>query len=227
MPSSETTTLLDVGCGRGRLGQELERLGYRVTGLDNNSVAIATARQRVTEVIDVDITDHGHVEQSLNGRRFDWLLTADSLEHCSDPWAVLTFYRQFLKAGGHLLLSLPNVAVWDNRLRILFGKFDYSDSGVMDRTHLRFFTGSSARRLVVSCGFVPEKCTWEPGIVRAFLPLIKRMIRDRQQSPDAILESKSYRVYERFIMPVESAITMLLPGMFAFRTVILARPTNS
>src|SRR5579863_632956 len=132
----DSTTLLDVGCGRGRLGLAIEALGYKVTGLDNSPIACATARERISEVLELDITDYGRVAQRLDGRRFDWLLAADSLEHSADPWAVLRFYRQFLKPDGRLLISLPNVAVWDNRIRMLLGRFNYADSGVMDRTHL-------------------------------------------------------------------------------------------
>jgi SAM-dependent methyltransferase len=219
----ESNTLLDVGCGRGRLGLEIEALGYKVTGLDNSPVACATARERITEVVELDITDYEQVEQKLSGRRFDWLLAADSLEHSVNPWAVLTFYRQFLKPDGRLLISLPNVVVWDN----FFGRFNYADSGVMDRTHLRFFTVRSARQLVTSCGFALQKATWEPGIGRAFLPLIKRFFRNGDPSPGSILESKTYGFYRRYLMPIEKAATAIAPGLLAFRTVILARPVNS
>jgi SAM-dependent methyltransferase len=224
---SDSTSLLDLGCGRGRLGLELEGLGYKVTGLDNSPIACSAARQRISEVIELDLTDYGRVEQCLDGRRFDWLLAADSLEHTIDPWAVLTFYRQFLKPNGHLVLSLPNPVVWDNRIRMLFGRFDYADSGIMDRTHVRFFTFRSARQLVVNCGFVPEKCTWEPGIARAFLPLIKRFMRNREQSPGLIIESEAYGFYRQWLMPIERTVTAIAPNLFAFRTVILARPSVS
>jgi len=219
-------TLLDVGCGRGRLGFEIERLGYTVTGLDNSSTACATARGRITEVLELDITDYRAVEHRLEGRKFDWLMAADSLEHAVDPWTVLTFYRKFVKRDGHLIVSLPNIVVWDNRIRMLFGRFNYTDSGILDRTHLRFFTFRSAREFVTDCGFAPEKCRWEPGIGRALLPLIKRLIQGKEHSPGSILESRAYAFYTRYLMPIESAITAVAPGLLAFRTVILARPVS-
>ncbi len=219
-------TLLDVGCGRGRLGLEIERLGYTVTGLDNSPIACATARGRITEVLELDITDYSAVERELKGRKFDWLMAADSLEHAVDPWTVLTFYRKFVKRDGHLIISLPNIVVWDNRIRMLFGGFNYADSGVLDRTHLRFFTFRSAREFVTDCGFAPEKCRWEPGIGRAFLPLIKRFLQDKEHSPGSILESKTYAFYTRYLMPIENAITAVAPGLLAFRTVIVARPVS-
>src|SRR5271168_2884420 len=84
-PVEKRGTLLDLGCGRARLGQEVERLGYRVTGIDNSPVACATARQRISEVIEVDIMKLDAVAEALSGRKFDWLMAADVLEHSPNP----------------------------------------------------------------------------------------------------------------------------------------------
>jgi len=130
--------VLDVGCGRARLGQEIERLGFAVTGLESDAIACRKARTRISEVIEIDLRRDELVDRALAGRKFDCLLFADVLEHISDPLSVLRRYRQFLADGGKLVVSLPNVAVWDNRLKLLAGSFNYRDSGVMDRTHLRF-----------------------------------------------------------------------------------------
>ena len=159
--------VLDVGCGRGRLGAELESMGYRVTGIENNPLACETARTRLTEVLEVDCTDLGALGAALGDRKFDWLLAADVFEHLTDPAGALRSYRDYLTPNGRLVLSLPNVAVWDNRFRILAGRFTYKDSGVMDRTHLRFFTFKTAHELVESCGFETVETSFEPGIARA------------------------------------------------------------
>jgi SAM-dependent methyltransferase len=213
--------VLDLGCGRARLGFEIERLGYTVTGIDNSPVACATARTRISEVIEGDFMDSVGTAASLKGRQFDWLLAADVLEHLAEPKSALCFYRRFLKPGGRLIVSLPNVAVWDNRLRLLFGRFDYHESGLPDRTHLRFFTFRTARELVSGAGFKPQRTTWEPGIARAFLPTLKRFaFRDAQ--PDAILESPVYRFYSRYVLPAENLICSIAPRLLAFRVVILA-----
>ena len=215
-------SVLDLGCGRGRLGLEVERLGYTVTGIDNSSVACTTARTRISEVIELDFTKLTTVADTLKERQFDWIMAADVLEHTPDPKTTLSFYGRFLKPDGRLIVSLPNVAVWDNRLRLLFGRFDYRDSGVMDRTHLRFFTFRTARELVSEAGFTPLRTTWEPGIARAFLPLLKRLVT-REAAPDTLLESPSYRFYSRYILPAEHRVCGIAPGLLAFRAVILAR----
>jgi len=222
---NKTGTVLDVGCGRGRLGLEIETLGFRVTGIDDNSVACETARTRLSEVIELNLMDFAKVAQILGERRFDWLMMADVLEHLPYPEKALEFYKQYLAPGGRLMLSLPNAVVWDNRLRIMLGRFDYRDSGTMDRTHLRFFTFRSARELVENAGFTPLRRTLEPGIVRAFLPLVKKLVAGKD-SPSGILESPSYQFYKHYLLPVEQALASILPGLFAFRTVMTAKLTR-
>jgi 2-polyprenyl-3-methyl-5-hydroxy-6-metoxy-1,4-benzoquinol methylase len=219
-------SVLDLGCGRGRLGLEVERLGYTVTGIDNSSVACTTARTRISEVIELDFTKLTTVADTLKERQFDWIMAADVLEHTPDPKTTLSFYGRFLKPDGRLIVSLTNVAVWDNRLRLLFGRFDYRDSGVMDRTHLRFFTFRTARELVSEAGFTPLRTTWEPGIARAFLPLLKRLVT-REAAPGTLLESPSYRFYSRYILPAEHRVCGIAPGLLAFRVVLLARLNDS
>ena len=221
-------TLLDLGCGRGRLGLEIERMGLKVTGLDHYPPACETARKRLSEVMELDIMNLERVERALAGRQFDWLLAADVLEHSANPRQLLSFYRQFLKPDGYVIVSLPNVAVWDNRFRLLLGKFDYTDSGVMDRTHLRFFTFRSARQLLIESGFTPIGRTWQEGIVRAFLPIVKRVMGSaRAADPGAMLESPFYKFYERYVMPIEHALAGIAPGLLAFRVVQLARRSDS
>src|SRR5260370_15397559 len=95
--------VLDLGCGRARLGFESERLGYTVTGIDNSSVACATARTRISEVIEGDFMDSVGTAASLKGRDFDWLLAVDVLEHLAKPTTALWFYRQFIKPAGPVL----------------------------------------------------------------------------------------------------------------------------
>ena len=217
-------TGLDVGCGRARLGQEIENLGFSVTGIENSPLACETARGRITEVIPHSLMDFDAIETSLADRKFDWILMADVLEHLPDPLGTLERYLYSLKPGGRVIISLPNFAVWDNRMRVLFGRFDYTDSGVLDRTHLRFFTFRSAKRMVTEAGLSIERVTLEPGIVRAFIPLLKGLIGGKRSGddPGAILDSPAYKLYERAVMPIENLVARLLPGLLAFRVVIVA-----
>lgn len=86
-------------------------------------------------------------------RTFDAVVCADVLEHLPDPVPVLARVRSWISPGGRLFVSVPNVANVAVRLSLLAGRFEYADRGILDRTHLRFFTRRSARRLVEGAGF--------------------------------------------------------------------------
>jgi hypothetical protein len=84
---------------------------------------------------------------------FDVVLFADVLEHLPDPHAMLLMSREALRAGGAVIVSVPNVAHWSVRTNLVRGKFQYQPSGIMDATHLRWFTAASVRSLIASSGF--------------------------------------------------------------------------
>jgi 2-polyprenyl-3-methyl-5-hydroxy-6-metoxy-1,4-benzoquinol methylase len=221
--------VLDLGCGRGRLGAELRRLGYRVTGVDAVPAACGGAEEILDEAFNFDLTDAAAASAALAERRFDWIVAADVLEHLVEPTAALKYYRRFLAPEGRVVISVPNVAVWFNRFRILAGRFDYAESGVMDRRHLRFFTMRSARRLLLEAGYAPVGIETDPGIARAFAPMVRKIMRRRAVSagPDAILNMPLYRFYERRIWPIERALCRIAPGLLAYRIVIEAALSDS
>jgi hypothetical protein len=94
---------------------------------------------------------------AASGRRYDALLFLDVLEHMSEPGLALRAARDLVNAGGSAYVSLPNVAHWSLRKSLLLGRFDYTESGLLDSTHLRFFTAVSARRLIEEAGWT---VTW-------------------------------------------------------------------
>jgi len=96
-----------------------------------------------------------------------------------------------------VLISLPNVAIWNVRLELLFGRFRYQDTGTLDRTHIRFFTRRSFRELLASCGLEVARSRITPGILRPFVPLIKLLFsRFTAPTPEAnsssIMDSRPY-----------------------------------
>jgi SAM-dependent methyltransferase len=222
-------TVLDLGCGRGRLGAELRRLGCRVTGLEAVQSAYRAAEATLDEAFNFDLTDFAAASATLSGRRFDWIVAADVLEHLAEPTEVIKYYQRFLAPDGRLVISVPNVAVWFNRFRILAGRFDYAESGVMDRRHLRFFTNRSARRFVIEGGYIPVSVDNDPGIARAFTPMVRKIVRRRAASakPDAILNMPIYQFYARTIWPIERALCRIAPGLLSFRIVIEAALSDS
>lgn len=213
-------SILDVGCGYATTSQRLRELGNRVTGIESSSEAVKVASGRLDEVLEADLQD----VSALGDRRFDCIIFADVLEHLPWPLEILRQYHPFLEPDGSVIVSLPNVGLWSMRLSLMAGRFEYGDTGVLDRTHLRFFTRRTARRLIEDAGLVIERHTYNPGIVRPFVPLVKKLMRAEESGdPGAILESRPYRVYLKTLYPVERAVTALWPGALAFQMIFEAR----
>lgn len=211
--------VLDAGCGFATTAQYIKRLGNRVVGIENSSEAVQVARSRIDEVIEADLSNVG----ALGDRRFDAILFADVLEHLPWPVAVLKTYRALLKPDGVVIISLPNVGLWSVRFSLLFGRFQYDDSGVLDRTHLRFFTRRSAAEMMRAAGLRAVRRTYNPGLVRPFVPLAKKLLGGNGD-PGAILESKPYRAYLKTVYPAERVIARIWPGLLAFQMVFEAQP---
>lgn len=220
--------VLDVGCGQAALAAEIRDLGHVVWGIEASSIAVEKAAPRIDRCIHADLLDFKTIEGVLANERFDAIVFSDVLEHLYDPLSALRFYQRFLDHGGRLLISVPNVLNWQTRLAFLFGRFEYQDTGVLDRTHVRFFTFRSATRLLEAADCSIEKRDFTPLLTRAFLPVIKRIMATRPLPPGrdrarSILDSPIYRLYLRWISPVEYFIGSLWKPLFAFRIVLVAR----
>lgn len=139
--------ILDLGCSDGSLAQRMRALGHEVTGVDlTKHDAVA---ERVDHFVEADL-DHGIPAEVGSG--FDVVVCADVLEHVRDPEALLTQAGALLAAGGSVVASVPNFGHWYPRTRTALGLFDYDRRGILDHTHVRFFTKRSFERLVGHAG---------------------------------------------------------------------------
>ncbi len=217
-------TVLDVGCGIGLNGLAAKRRGARVTGIEIVPQSIERAKKVLDEVVACDIGSDASVKQGLGDRRFDLMLFADVLEHCLEPKAVLERMLPHLEDDGHVIVSLPNVAAWPVRLGLLAGRFDYGSSGILDDTHLRFFTRASATRLVESAGLEVLRAEQNPMLVRAAKDLIlATMVPTGEEDPTALQSSLPYKAYQGLVRPFEDVIANRAPGLFAFQNVLVCR----
>jgi 2-polyprenyl-3-methyl-5-hydroxy-6-metoxy-1,4-benzoquinol methylase len=166
--------VLDVGCGFATTSARIQRLGNEVTGIESSAEACAVASQRIARVMQADLID------AAPDGTFDVLIFADVLEHLAWPVGILERYLQNLAPGGSVIISLPNVGLWSVRFAHLFGQWNYEETGVLDRTHLRFFTRKTARWLIEQAGLKIVKKTYNPGLVRPFVPLAKSVILSRR-----------------------------------------------
>lgn len=217
-------TVLDLGCSSGALAEALTRARNRVTGVDNDAAAIEVAKARAERALVHDLTDAAGLASAL-GTRYDRIVLADVLEHLPHPERLLDALHPLLAPGGHLIASLPNVAAWTVRLALLFGRFEYAESGIMDRTHLRWFTRSSARRLLTDAGYEVLRRDLTPHLTRALWHALRPP--SASLDPGAVLDSPAYRFYARWVDPVETLIARLCPGLLACQFVFEARSTRA
>ncbi len=140
--------VLDVGCSVGMLGQYLTtELSCSVDGIDSNADALELARPfyRMLHQLDLDSTD---LAVLLSPQSYDVIVFADVLEHLRAPDETLNQARQLLANGGRILISIPNVSYVGLIAELLDGKFQYRDEGLLDHTHVRFFTAESISELI-------------------------------------------------------------------------------
>lgn len=142
-------TILDIGCNDGYLLKV--HPGGVFTGIDYSAKSAKQAEKNGYQKVYVG--DLNHYSQFKLKQRFQTLIFADVLEHLLNPQAVLTYFvNQNLQKGGRVIISLPNVAHFTIRLNLLLGRFNYTDSGILDRTHLHLYTGDTARQLLADSG---------------------------------------------------------------------------
>jgi 2-polyprenyl-3-methyl-5-hydroxy-6-metoxy-1,4-benzoquinol methylase len=144
--------ILEIGCGAGHFSRLLIEAGNQVTGVD--FIDEPPTKPPAMQYIRADL-HHTRLDAhaSLAGRRFDVVLLMDVLEHLLAPERILRECRSLLAPAGEVLVSLPNVANLYVRLSLLAGRFEYAERGILDRTHLHFYTRHSARRMIEQCGF--------------------------------------------------------------------------
>ncbi len=148
--------VLDVGCHSGIMGEYLRRKKRcYVVGIDTDEAALKDAVTRLDKAFMADIETRGWtaILREQVGKSFDIIVFGDVLEHTRDPLTILSEARKLLKPEGRVIVSIPNVAHWRIRLALLAGRFTYTESGILDRTHLRFFTEGSLHELVRDAGY--------------------------------------------------------------------------
>jgi SAM-dependent methyltransferase len=143
--------VLDVGCGPGWLADELRQLGHHVVGV--HLVEHPDVRRRTDEFVRADL-DAGLPDEVLGS--YDVVIAADVLEHVRDPERLIRQMTDCLADSGVLLASVPNISHWYSRGRITLGLFNYDQRGILDRTHLRFFTRRSFLQLARRCRLQPS-----------------------------------------------------------------------
>ena len=143
--------ILEAGCGEGYTGAEAKkRTGAEVIGIELFIDAALKAKTRLDNVITGDLE---YIELDYPDKYFDCILYADVLEHLKNPERVLIKHRDKLGDNGFVIASIPNIQYIRPVLSILSDKLEYADAGILDRTHLRFFTLHTIKKMFSETGF--------------------------------------------------------------------------
>jgi 2-polyprenyl-3-methyl-5-hydroxy-6-metoxy-1,4-benzoquinol methylase len=202
--AGEGRRALDVGCAQGHLLGELVIQGWECIGIDSDSADVATCIERDLVAVELDITTDFPESLGL----FDLVVFADVLEHLPDPTRVLRNVHSLLNPGARVVISVPNVAHLSVRAQLLFGRFPYSDRGILDRTHLRFFTRRTIKELLTGTDFsiltttasaVPLELVW-PALTRSR--------------------------FGRLILALNDRLPALWGGGFAYQYILVASPNS-
>lgn len=189
--------VLDVGCSAGYLSERLAHKGCEVVGVELDPAAARLAERWCARVVPGDVE---RMELAFAPGSFDVILCGDLVEHLRDPGRALARLRPVLRAGGRLVLSTPNVANWSIRAGLLFGRFRYTNRGLLDRTHTHLFTRKTLAECVEGAGYVVDS-------LDVTAPLPRPLRGDRT-------EAAAHR------------IAALQPGLFAYQFVLAARTAS-
>jgi 2-polyprenyl-3-methyl-5-hydroxy-6-metoxy-1,4-benzoquinol methylase len=159
--------LLDVGAADGLLSRQLAGRGWRVTAIEGDPVLAQAAGRYCERVITLNLDR----EIPVGEGPFDVIVYGDVLEHLIDPLRVLVELDRSLAPAGFVVISVPNIAHLWIRLLLLVGRFDYLDRGILDQSHLRFFTERSLRAMLADAGLSIERFTATPAPLYQILPV--------------------------------------------------------
>jgi 2-polyprenyl-3-methyl-5-hydroxy-6-metoxy-1,4-benzoquinol methylase len=173
--------VIEFGCSSGHMTEALAERGCRVVGVDMD--ADATAANRAAERVIVADLDSRDFLADLHSLHFDAALFGDVLEHLRDPLGTLRAVRELLVPGGFIVICVPNIAHVDVKLTLLDGRFPYSDRGLLDRTHIRFFTRDLLEQMLADAGFFPVEMS------RAIVPAFGSELAPERDVPGEVLDA--------------------------------------
>lgn len=186
--------VLEIGCGTGQLARafRLRAPEVRYWGIESHAPADDTAAAFLDRLILGDVEDPATLKALDDARGetlFDCVVFGDVLEHLHDPWQTLQALRERMSPGGTCCVCIPNVAHWSLLLEQLRGRWTYASSGLLDRTHLRFFTRDSALAMMRSAGWTPTethpRVIW-PEKTKAAVTALSRFAREMNIPPGVI-----------------------------------------
>jgi len=149
--------ILDLGCCTGGLFESFIKRGQEIYGVEIDREAVKIGKEKGYFIIEGDLEDEKTFKEIENIAPFDAVLALDVLEHLKDPWKFLEKLKNIFEKEGFIFATIPNIANWKIRLKILLGKFNYEDEGILDKGHLRFFNFKGIVELFEKSNYKIEK----------------------------------------------------------------------
>jgi predicted TPR repeat methyltransferase len=196
-------TLLDLGASAGHLGEAVRDHFDKSIGFEYEIACIGALRERFDRVFIADL------EKVKRLPAVDAIVLADVLEHLHDAPRLLRVVHDALSANGRVFISVPNIANITVRLGLLFGVFEYRDRGILDNTHLRFYTLRTIRNEVESAGFRVLAVGGSSVPIRLIIG---------SWTPEPLL-----RIGERVL----TLVTRLWKSLFAYQIILVAEPAEA
>ena len=151
--SKEKQLILDIGCGNGELGEIIKKeKGAIVHGIDVSQESIVIAQKKIDFAFMADLEKDNWLER-IKDNKYDKIIISEVLEHLFEPEKILEDIKKVSYDDTEIIITVPNLLFWKNRLKIFFGKFKYTNSGIMDRGHVHFFTWKNLKNLLKFTGY--------------------------------------------------------------------------
>lgn len=150
IPKTPGMKVLEVGCGEGQLGRRLKECNQVVYGIEIDPSAARAAASVLDRVYTENVEEF---EFNLSDEFFDTIILGDVLEHLVDPWELLVKMKRHLAKEGVIISSIPNLQYFPILWDLIRGRFEYRTHGILDKTHLRFFTAKEVRKLFTDTGY--------------------------------------------------------------------------
>ena len=199
----KNSRVLDLGSNDGHIGKYLiKNLKCHVVGVEIDKKLASISRKSLNEVIIGDLENKMVQQEIFKKQKFDVIFASAILEHLKQPQIILQQLKKTLKKSSIIIINLPNIAHWSIRLNLLFGNFNYTKSGILDKTHLKFFTVKTALRfLEKECDLKIKTVDYDLPEVPIFSKLAKLIITKKCQE----------KIFRSF------------PNLFAYQVLVVAK----